>query len=177
MVKLYKFEGGKVSYWEAWETDGQIILHWGELGERGEAQSIALKQNESSKTFIANEANKHRKEGYRELKEGEDHTVLVQYQVDGWGTPQDLDKRHEVENLLNECLGWTGNGHCDGGDIGSGTMNVCSLVVNPYLALEPIVKELREHNLLEGAVIAIEREDSFEVLYPENYDKEFAYWY
>jgi hypothetical protein len=78
---------------------------------------------------------------------------------------------------LNECLGWTGNGNCDGGDIGSGTMNVWSLVVNPYLAAEAILDELRKNDFLEGVVIAIERQDSFEVLYPENYDREFAYWY
>jgi hypothetical protein len=122
-------------------------------------------------------ASEYRAEGYRELREDEEHTVLIQYQVNGWGTSEDLDKRHEIENLLNEVLGWTGNGNCDGGDIGSGTMNVCSLVVSPYLASQTIVEELRKNNLLEGAVIAIEREESFEVLYPENYDKEFAYWY
>ena len=177
MVKLYKFESNKVLYWEAWEADGEIIFHWGELGDRGKFQSIPLKSNESSKNLIAHEANEHRTEGYRELREGEEHTVLIQYQVNGWGTAEDLDKRHEIENLLNEVLGWTGNGNCDGGDIGSGTMNVCSLVVNPYLASQTIVEELRKNNLLEGAVIAIEREESFEVLYPENYDKEFAYWY
>ena len=177
MVKLYKFEGNKVLYWEAWEANGEIILHWGDLGERGKSRSIPLKGNESSKQFIAHEANKYRAEGYRKLQEGEEHIVLVQYQVDGWGTPEDLDRRYIIENLLNEVLGWTGNGNCDGGDIGSGTMNVCSLVVNPYLASRSIVEELRKNNLLEGAVIALERENSFEVLYPENYDKEFAYWY
>lgn len=177
MIKLYKFEADKVSYWEAWEADGEIIFHRGVLGDRGETRKVALKRNESSNISIAGEANKYRAEGYRELKEDEQHMVFVQYKVDGFGTPEDLEKRHEVEALLNECLGWTGNGNCDGGDIGSGTMNVCSLVVNPYLACEAIVEELRENSFLEGAVIAIEWADSFEVLYPENYDKEFAYWY
>ena len=88
------------------------------------------------------------------------------------GTPADLDKRHENEGTLNECLGWTGNG-----DIGSGTINVCLLVVNPYLAARTIVEELRRTNLIEGAVIAIEHESSFEVLCPTDYQKEFAYWY
>ena len=177
MVKLYKFEANKVSYWEAWEAEGEIVFHWGVLGEKGEVRNIRLKRNGSSNMSIPDEADRHRAEGYRELKEGEEHTLLVQYQIDGWGTPEDLDKRHAVEELLNECLGWTGNGNCDGGDIGSGTMNVCSLVVDPYLASHTIIAELRENNLLEGAVIAIEREDSFEVLYPDKFDKEFSYWY
>lgn len=119
-------------YSEAWEADGEVVLHWGDTGERGKSQIIPLQRNESSEKFIADEADKYRAEGYRELREGEEHTVLVQYQVDGFGTPKDLDKRYAIEDLLNEALGWTGNGRCDGGDIGSGTMNVCCLIVNPY---------------------------------------------
>ncbi|HEX8457728.1 MAG TPA: hypothetical protein VF656_10565 [Pyrinomonadaceae bacterium] len=177
METLYKFESDQASYWEAWEDDGEIIIHWGQLGERGETRIIALQRGHSAKKFIAQEAKKYRADGYRELREDEEVTLLVQYRLDNWGTSEDLDIRHTVENLLNECLGWTGNGKCDGGDIGSGTMNVCSIVVNPYLAAQTIVEELRKNNFLEGVVIAIEREDSFKVLYPENYDKEFAYWY
>jgi len=147
------------------------------LGERGQSQIIPLTAGELAESRIAQEAKKYHGEGYRRLKEGEPVTVLVQYEFDGWGTPADLDKRHEMEGTLNECLGWTGNGHCDGGDIGSGTINVCLLVVNPYLAARTIVEELRRTNLIEGAVIAIEHESSFEVLYPTDYQKEFAYWY
>jgi hypothetical protein len=177
LKKLYKFESDKVSYWEAWEADGEITIHWGELGDRGVIRITPLKRGQSAKELIEQEAKKYRAEGYHELKEGEEVTLLVQYEVNGWGTAEDLEKRHAVENLLNEGLGWTGNGNCDGGDIGSGTMNVCSLVVNPYLASNTIIEELRKNSLLEGAVIAIEREDSFEVLYPENFEKEFSYWY
>ena len=43
METLYKFEGDKVSYWEAWETGGEITIHWGELGDRGEAQTLPSK--------------------------------------------------------------------------------------------------------------------------------------
>lgn len=177
MLKLYKFEGSRVLYWEAWEHDGEVVLHWGETGEPGESQTIPLKHKQSSKKLIATEATKYRTEGYRELRDGEEHTVLVQYKIDGWGTPEDLDKRHAIEEMLNEVLGWTGNGLCDGGDIGSGTMNVCCLVIDPYLASQAIVEELSDHNLLEGALIALELEESFEVLYPENHNTPFAYWY
>jgi hypothetical protein len=55
MVKLYKFESNKVLYWEAWEADGEIIFHWGDLGDRGNFQSTPLKRNESSKKVIAHE--------------------------------------------------------------------------------------------------------------------------
>lgn len=156
---------------------GKSFSIGGDVGDRGESRTVSLKRNQSSEDVIAREADKYRAEGYRELQDGEEYTVLIQYRVDGWGTAEDLDKRHEIEQLLNEVLGWTGNGNCDGGDIGSGTMNVCCLVVNPYLASQAIVEELRKSNHLEGAVIALEREDSFEVLHPQAHDTKFAYWY
>jgi len=85
MEKLYKFEGDKVSYWEAWEADAQIVIHWGELGERGQSQIIPLTAGELAESRIAQEAKKYHGEGYRRLKEGEPVTVLVQYEFDGWG--------------------------------------------------------------------------------------------
>lgn len=52
------------------------------------------------------------------------HVLLVEYVVEGMGAEADLEKRHELEDILNESLGWSGLGHCDGGSIGSGTMEV-----------------------------------------------------
>lgn len=54
---------------------------------------------------------------------------VVQDKIDGFGTQDDLSKRHQIEEALNKALGWTGNGHCDGGDIGSGTSNVWCYVL------------------------------------------------
>lgn len=42
--------------------------------------------------------------------------------IDGFGTERDLDKRHRLEDHINEVLGWTDHGHVDGGSIGSKTM-------------------------------------------------------
>ncbi|NLE37909.1 MAG: hypothetical protein GX621_07780, partial [Pirellulaceae bacterium] len=61
-----------------------------------------------------------------------------------------------------------------GGDIGSGTINAFSFVVDPYPAKSTIVAALKEHNLLDGAIIAIEHEDDYEVLWPEDFEGEFS---
>ena len=33
-------------------------------------------------------------------------TMLVEYKVSGMGTPEDVDKRYEVQEIMNEALGW-----------------------------------------------------------------------
>lgn len=59
------------------------------------------------------------------------------------GTATDLDKRRALEDRMNETLGWTGLGHCDGGSIGLGTMEVCCCVVDFDIARCVIEEDLK----------------------------------
>ncbi len=43
---------------------------------------------------------------------------------------------------MNDLLGWTGLGHCDGYSVGLGTLELCCLVVDYELAQEVIAAEL-----------------------------------
>jgi hypothetical protein len=46
----------------------------------------------------------------------------------------DLDLRNAIMAHLDEALGWAGLGHCDGGSIGSGAMEVACVVVDADIA-------------------------------------------
>lgn len=43
---------------------------------------------------------------------------------------------------MDETLGWTGLGHCDGGSIGGGTMEVCCYVVDFEIAKNIVERDL-----------------------------------
>jgi hypothetical protein len=108
----------------------------------------------------------------------DDHsTLIVQYRTKGWGSPQDLQMRHKVEFLLDESLKTTANGYCDGGDIGSGTVNIFLFVLDPSRARDTVVEALRTAHLLEGATIAMETDEGFEVVWPQGFVGEFSYSY
>jgi hypothetical protein len=62
----------------------------------------------------------------------------------GFGTEQDLDKRHRLEGKLDRILGWTGLGHTDGGSIGSGTMEAGCVVVDFEIAKKVIEENLKD---------------------------------
>lgn len=178
LLKLYKQTESGLQYWEAWEDEDKIVTHRGALGETGVTVEIPLGASEVADLLIERESKPHRANGFEELEPLAE--LVVQYRCDDWGSPEDLDKRHKVEDLMNECLGWTGNGHCDGGDIGSGTINIFCYVVDPEIAARTTIECLGEENLLdlEGTIIAIreniEQEvEKYLVRWPENFEGEF----
>lgn len=143
MIKLYKDQNGKRTYWEAWDDgDGDFTVHWGELGELGTSEVVRSSFFKKAEKKIENEIAEKRSEGYRESDPEAEHTLLIEYTVDGFGNEEDLSKRHALEDRMNQTLGWVGLGHCDGGSIGSGTMEVCCFVVDFDLAKKVIEKDL-----------------------------------
>lgn len=134
MVKLYKRQAdGRLAYHEAWYTDSGITEHWGMLGERGQIREHTGRTLEE----VLAEA---RRQGFS--KADAEHVVVIEYEVQGMGTREDLEKRHALEARMDETLGWTGLGHCDGGSIGSGMMEVTVMVVDVELAKRTIVADL-----------------------------------
>lgn len=143
MLKLYRFADGKKEYWETWKDDsGSHIIHQGELGTRGESRNVRSTLFVKAEKTIQKEIDRLVKLGFCPVGLDEHCTLLIEYAVDGMGTVDDVEKRHRLENRMNETLGWTGIGMCDGGSIGSGSMEVCCYVVDVEVAKAVIEKDL-----------------------------------
>jgi len=165
MIKMiYSDAAGNKKYWETWQDGLTVIVHHGLVGETGEVDKHAAGNDpEAMMSRFADEA---KNEGYGPLIDDALVTFVVQYQIDGFGTEQDLRKRHDIEDELNEALGWSGNGNCDGGDIGSGSMNVWCYVVDPEIATRTVKATLSGRGYLDGATIAYEADDEYVVVHP-----------
>lgn len=174
MITLYKRNGDGMDYWQAWRHERLVILHWGRLGDKGRTRQIRIRKGQTAKALIEEAARQPRAEGYTAFDEDEYQQVAVQYRTAGWGSVGDLDKRHRIEDLLDECLAWTCNGFCDGGDIGSGAINIFCLVIDPEAAKNTLVKTLKRNRLLKGAVIAVREGESYRVLWPEDSTAAFS---
>jgi hypothetical protein len=144
MLKLYRFTDAKKDYWETWDNeDGSHTVHWGELGTLGQSKTVKSTLLKKAKASIQKEIDTLVEQGFQQI-DIEDHiTLIVEYAVDGMGSKEDVEKRHRLEERLNELLGWTGLGACDGGSIGSGTMEVCNFVVDFETARAVIAKDLK----------------------------------
>jgi hypothetical protein len=174
MLKLYKRGSRGILYWEAWTDAGKVVIHEGKLGQRGRARYERPPKGTTLKKFVATAAEAQRALGYEAIPIEEHHQVVVQYRLDGWGSTKDFDKAVRIQGLCDECLGWTGNGHCDGTDFGSGSMNVFSFVVDPGVGAKTLIAELRKHKLLDGAVLAIREGDDYRVVHPARFKGEFG---
>jgi predicted DNA-binding WGR domain protein len=143
MLKLYRLDANVPEYWETWEVEETShLIHWGQLGMKGQTKTVTASSAAEATKRVQTEAESMQSQGFSEIDEDEHFTLLVEYSVDGMGNELDIDKRHELEDRLNETLGWTGLGACDGGSIGSGTMEVCCFVVDFELAKRVIAEDL-----------------------------------
>lgn len=174
MLKLYRATEQGTEYWEAWSSANEITIHWGKLGEEGENREIPIRPGINPNDTINSEAKPLRAVGFKPLKRSQLRSIVIQYKIEGHGSTADLDKRVAVEELMNDQLGWTGLGHCDGGDIGSGTMNIFCYVADAKIAESVIVRELESRGFLEEAVIAERKGDVVEVLWPRNFKGAFS---
>lgn len=145
MIKLYKKIGSVLNYFETWEEDEtSAIFHYGTAGTTGATETIKEVSSSNLEKKINDKISKMKQEGYNEI-DNEDHsTLIVKYKIKNMGTEKDLQKRHRLQNRMQETLGWTGLGFCDGGSIGSSTMEVCCLVVDFTLAKKVIIDDLKE---------------------------------
>lgn len=172
-VVLYKSSSNHEelpSYWEAWEEPNGLFEHWGQVGDEGEMRDWSL--GEADFDALVQKA---RSDGYGEPPE---HTaVVVQIPtLGGWPTNDEVELRWRIESLLDDALGWLGNGFCDGGDAGSGTMNVFCYVIDRKAGVATIVETLRTNRLLERLVVAVHDDDSEElhVAWPEAHPGNFS---
>ena len=144
MLKLYKQIDNQLHYWETWDKDDKTaIVHWGIVGQTGQNKEVKSGVFSNFRKQVQKEIDEKIKEGYNEFDESKVAFLEIEYKVEGFGTEQDLDKRHRLEDKMDAVLGWTGLGQTDGGSIGSGTMEVGCVVVDFEIAKKVIEEKLK----------------------------------
>lgn len=143
-IKLYKTEGRKfVAYHEAFVYKNKLCQHWGPLGASGEHSSRAPNRIISEKEDLNVALADARADGFKEIPLSEHKVVLVEYEIQGMGDKKDLLKITSLFDVLQNILGETGLGHCDGHSIGSGTMEAACFVVDAEVAMATISAGLK----------------------------------
>ncbi len=109
VVKLYKFIGEAVEYWETWDNDdGSHNFHWGGLGTKGELRTVQAPVGTDPTVVLQRQINAVIALGFKPIDIEDHFTLIIEFAVDGMGNADDIAKRHRLENRMNETLGWTG---------------------------------------------------------------------
>ena len=168
MIKLIKQEKDKMLYWEVWgEDEKTLIVHCGCVGDTGEMYEIELYPFQRVEKEMKDLADEQLADGYKKLDEEELIEFVLQYEYADDQLEEALEKRHQVQEVMDEALGWSGNGHCDGGDIGSVTINIFTFVIDVDKALQTTLEELKNQQLLDGVKIAyVNDEEDYIQVYP-----------
>ena len=144
MIKLYaRDEGGALHYHEAWLDNDEIVEHWGLVGQRGETLYHDISAGGDRRASLDAILADARSSGFCEVDRGEHDYVDVVYERELFAPSAYLDVCDRTRSLLNEELGWTGVGHCEGSRIDSTTISVRSAVVDVEIA-ERVLRALPE---------------------------------
>ncbi|MEG3149243.1 hypothetical protein U1769_05040 [Sphingomonas sp. ZT3P38] len=141
-IKFYKRHDGSLLYREAWIDGENVVEHAGVYGERGLVSHHAAPGPVRHREVMAAITEAAKDDGFEAIPETRLIGLLVSKDISGAGTKSDLNRRHALEDFLNEVTGWHGLGHCDGGSIGSGSMEAFCRVVDYKIAAAAIEREL-----------------------------------
>lgn len=132
--RLYQRVGGQLCYHEAWPAEDCVMEHRGVCGERGQIRDHPAPDAKAQTGVLKTLKAGARALGFRPIAPSRHHGLLVEVAIDGFGKADDVDRRHALEDFLDEVTAGLGLGHCDGGSTGSGSMEAYCLVVDFPLA-------------------------------------------
>lgn len=144
MYKLIKRTNDELLYHQVWEEDGVVVEHFGEVGESGERRVHPIPAESDEDQIMEAILRPIATKGFEEVDDEELIRVDVELSRTGNGEKADLEKRHDLEDQLDDLLGETGLGHCDGGEFTAESVVAFCFVVDAAIAGEVVANALDE---------------------------------
>ncbi|WP_290719279.1 MULTISPECIES: hypothetical protein [Exiguobacterium] len=170
MIQLTK-QGDSGTLYQTIYTEGCLIVqHQGIVGAWVRAEDVRQMRVSRFKRLgvqILQLVEEFERQGYREVNETDYTELVVQFPYDEGQAEAALERRHMMEEMIDEGLLHTGNGYCEGGDIGSGTTNIFYHVLDVEAVVSLIFEGIKEHDVQGEPIIAISEGEAYTVLYSE----------
>ncbi|ESQ88319.1 hypothetical protein ABAC460_16800 [Asticcacaulis sp. AC460] len=140
--KLYRRDGEALHYQEAWAHDGELTEHWGVCGHEGDSLLHHYDSLTAGNKIVEAIKRRARQAGFSSLPRSRHRQLVIELPIDGFGAEDDIDVRHKLQTYFDNCLGWLGLGHVDGGSTGSGSMEIFCIVPDVATARIAVLAEL-----------------------------------
>jgi len=159
MIRAYKEVNDDLLYFHIWEEDEtNAVFYQGAMGNVGELEHVSAKTPDELTDIINKKIDELNNTDWSGIDDDEYDVLIIEYKIDGDGAEKDHEKRQAVQEKMNEILGLTGVGWCDGGSIGDGTMEICCVVFDYQLAYDIINEDLNETEFEDFSRIYVESE-------------------
>ena len=170
MIQLTKQNGSDTLYQTIYTEERLIVQHQGIVGEWVRAEDVREIRVSRFKRLgvqILQLIEKFERQGYRELNETDYRELIVQFSYEKDQEETALERRYMMEEVVNDGLLHTGNGYCEGGDIGSGTTNIFYHVLDVEAAIALIFEKMKARDVQDEPKIAVQEGETYAVLYPQ----------
>ncbi|TYR73529.1 hypothetical protein FZC79_17975 [Rossellomorea vietnamensis] len=156
MIRMTKAVNGQLLFWEVWqEFNKQVFIQKGIVGSTGEKEEMRVKLFQRAEKVMKDLADEKTLQGYEYHKEQDLFELIVRYEYEEnqeW--EETLEVKDEVEYILNEGLGNTGNGACFEGSLEAGRVSIVNYVVDVEKAITTINEELKKTASIEGVELS-----------------------
>lgn len=170
MIQLIKQSGSNTLYQTIYTEGRLIVQHEGIVGAWVRAEDVRVRRVSRFKRLgvqILRLIEEVERQGYHEVNETDYTELVVQFPYDEGQAEAALERRHMMEEMMDEGLLHTGNGYCEGGNIGSGTTSIFYHVLDVEAAVSLIFKGVEKHDVQGEPIIAVSEGEAYTVLYPE----------
>lgn len=148
-IVKFVHDGALKLFREIWFDGNRITIHQGIVGQKGKI-SYHLADSLTAKTIVNSFRAQAHCDNFVELVPSMTTEVVIILNVDGFGTIEQLQTRHTIEEEIDQALGWTGNGQCTGGNSGGDDMQIFCQTISAKEAIPVIENVLNKHRHLFG---------------------------
>lgn len=133
-----------------------MVVNVGTVGTVGRSHTVAPEAQETADQVHELLTSQQVEARLAEVDQDQMQWVVVQFAIPAQGpTDSDWDRLEATSMRMTEALCWTGNGYCDGHNVGSGTINVSGSVINATAAASTMRSDLADHDLDDDIVVAV----------------------
>jgi hypothetical protein len=160
-VTMIKKEQGKPPYFiHLSASDRRLHIEEGYVGKKPKYTKYKIFDQFTDQTALKKVEKQLLSDGFEQFEHDHYHTITIRYDLatGGFGTEEDLERRHHIEDLLGEKLRRTNNGDCTGGEIGNGEFIIFCDVIDQDAALKTIQRALKRSGFIGNVKVSINEE-------------------
>ncbi len=147
VIRMVYVDGSSILYRETWFDGTNIFIHEGRVGDRGKTRKVSADIS-LARTLVRSFQAQAERDAYFLVNPEFLTDITITLKTEGFGSADQLNIRHRLEDELDEILGWSGNGRCTGGDAGGGSLQIHCEAIVPHLAIasiQTVLKKVAHH--------------------------------